>query len=287
MLQVVEQCVSKKKKIGLSRLEFDRLHSAQEQVDARSSSKPQAGGVMRTQLVDRGDQEINNLEAEVGVLDACSKQLFLEVFELRQSKIAALYARTWKGHLNNMLGYGCSVYCVYKMVKSMQSVFFNASPDLGASDGQTFIQSSTADPITKTISFVFMLFNVHINSALWSQYISFVFIGMLIAMSVRGFLSNVMKFFFAISGQGKSNSSNLVLFVSEIMGMYFLSSILLLRASLDEEHRQVMTDVLGRGFQFNFYHRWFDAIFLASAIFSLVVLCAQYNLRRTDKNSVD
>lgn len=30
MLQVVEQCVSKKKKIGLSRLEFDRLHSAQE-----------------------------------------------------------------------------------------------------------------------------------------------------------------------------------------------------------------------------------------------------------------
>lgn len=71
------------------------------------------------------------------------------------------------------------------------------------------------------------------------------------------------------------------------MGSKVLASNEQLMALWLMQHRQVMTDVLGRGFQFNFYHRWFDAIFLASAIFSLVVLCAQYNLRRTDKNSVD
>ena len=59
--------------------------------------------------------------------------------------------------------------------------------------------------------------------------------------------------------------------MAQIMGMYFCSSVLLMRMNLPAEYRVIITEVLG-SLHFNFYHRWFDVIFLVSALSTILVL---------------
>nr|XP_026693138.1 Golgi pH regulator [Ciona intestinalis] len=88
----------------------------------------------------------------------------------------------------------------------------------------------------------------------------------MIVTSIRGLLITLTKFFYAISS---SKSSNIIVMgLAQIMGMYFVSSVLLMRMNMPESYRTIITEVLGE-LQFQFYHRWFDVIFLVSALSSI------------------
>ncbi|XP_011633195.1 Golgi pH regulator isoform X3 [Pogonomyrmex barbatus] len=90
----------------------------------------------------------------------------------------------------------------------------------------------------------------------------------------------IFIFFYAISSSKSSNI--IVLILAQIMGMYFVSSVLLMRMNMPAEYRIIITQVLGE-LQFNFYHRWFDVIFLVSALSSIVFLYLAHKHAPTER----
>lgn len=125
------------------------------------------------------------------------------------------------------------------------------------------------DPVTRGLEICVLWMGLEIDVRFWSQHVSFILVGCIVVTSIRGLLLTLTKFFYAISSSKSSNI--IVLVLAQIMGMYFVSSVLLMRMNMPSEYRIIITQVLG-DLQFSFYHRWFDVIFLVSALSSILFL---------------
>jgi hypothetical protein len=204
------------------------------------------------------------VEKEIYALETLCRNIFFELDDLNVEKERLLYSYTWRGKYYNVLGYIFSAYCIYKLIMCSINIIFDRV-------GKT-------DPVTYSLSLVAFWLNMKFDAEFWSQYISFILIGILIVASIRGLLLQFMKFFQAVSSS--LSRYNIVLFLAQIMGSYFLSSVLLIRMSLPPSYRTIISDVLGK-MEFSFYHRWFDIIFLISALASIGIL-ALLHLRKGD-----
>ncbi|RKP24627.1 Golgi pH regulator-like protein, partial [Syncephalis pseudoplumigaleata] len=195
--------------------------------------------------------DVAALKEETKHMEGFAQNLFLELEELYTEMDRIAYAQTWKGQYYNVLGYIFSGYCIYKVFMATINILFNRI-------GKT-------DPITYSLALLGPYIDVEIDVQTLSQQLSFIFVGIMILCSIRGLLIQLTKFFRA--SVSNVSPENMVLFLAQIMGMYFLSSVLLMRMSLPTEYREIISGVLST-IEFNFYHRWFDVIFLVSAILS-------------------
>ncbi|XP_006825048.1 Golgi pH regulator-like [Saccoglossus kowalevskii] len=209
-------------------------------------------GMIKNVTGSSGKESISQLQQEVNAYEELSRQLFLEVVDLHNTKERIIYSRTLQGKYFNFMGYIFSMYCLWKIVISTINIVFDRV-------GKT-------DPVTRGVEIAVNYFGIQFDVKFWSQQISFILVGIIIVTSIRGLLINLTKFFYAISSS--KSSSVIVLALAQIMGMYFVSSVLLMRMNMPPEYRGIITEVLG-DLQFNFYHRWFDVIFLVSALSSM------------------
>ncbi|TMW62040.1 hypothetical protein Poli38472_009533 [Pythium oligandrum] len=201
---------------------------------------------------------LKGLEAEIETLESLSRELFLEIHDMRDVQQRSRRAATLRGRIFNLFGYILSVFCVYKMFMSTINVVFRRNRE--------------KDPITDAIEkilYIWPSFALWINIRFISEVASLVFVGILVFTQTRGFLLTIVKFFRAWSSIVSSNS--VVLWLAHLMGMYFVSSFVLMRMNLNPTHRRRIDEVLG-DIEFNVFHRYFDMVFVMSASASVGAL---------------
>jgi len=262
LVQTLDVIVARKKKLLTSQNELRKrvpgLDSPEKSLFQRIIS------VVRSGDDSRAESKIQTVQLEIKGLEEMSKQLFLEINDLRCEQVRHRMSRTVKGRFFNLLGYFFSGFCIYKMVMATMNIVFDK-------------KVSQTDPVTKGMQMALKYLHVQIDVALWSYNISFLFVGIIIATSMRGFLRNLLKFY---SWSRSFSSNSMVLLLAQVMGMYFTSSVLLMRLSLPKEYRMIITDVIGE-IHFDFYHRWFDVIFICSACTMIIVLYFSATSSRT------
>ncbi|OUM66495.1 hypothetical protein PIROE2DRAFT_6217 [Piromyces sp. E2] len=165
--------------------------------------------------------EISRLSEEIQELELFNRQLFQAIDELYIEKDKIAFSKTLQGKYNNILGYFFSGYCLYKIVTTLINILFNRI-------GET-------DPITYGLDIVVQSLQLNIDVNVWSKQLSFIFIGVLILVSIRSLLIQIMTIF---QNYSKALSpDNIVLFLAWFMGTYFLSFVLMMRVNLPPQYR--------------------------------------------------
>eukprot|EP00127_Corallochytrium_limacisporum_P000859 Clim_evm2s28 gene=Clim_evmTU2s28 len=201
----------------------------------------------------------SDLSKEIGLDEEMGRIIFMELDEAHRERERLLFSQTLLGRWYNLLGYIFSIYCVYKIVMCTINIIFD--------------RLGKMDPVTMTLDIAVRYLGIDVDVEAVSQLISFFMVGVIMVTSIRGLIIQIRRFFTAVSSPLAHDI--LVLLFAQLMCFYFVSSVLLLRMSIPKAYRDIITMVLG-DIQFDFYHRWFDVIFLVSSVLSLALHYASH-----------
>ncbi|KAJ1679948.1 hypothetical protein EV182_000991, partial [Spiromyces aspiralis] len=254
---------TKKRRLALLELQMEEDHAAQLSSGFVHRMFSRVSGTVHST-----SNKVEMLRAEIEALEALCMQIYNDLEMLNIERERYKESQTLKGKYRNVLGYFFSILCIYKTFTSLSNILF--------------YQVKHQDPVSKVISIATTNMNMSkVDVALLSQQVSFLFVGVIVVFSIRGLLIQITKLFKAFSSL--ASPANIVLFLTQTMGMYFLAMVLMLRMNLPPEYRKIITGVLG-DIKFEFYKQWFDVIFLMSALASLVFV---YFLHQSQKEMVE
>ncbi|RMZ81364.1 hypothetical protein DV738_g2244, partial [Chaetothyriales sp. CBS 135597] len=214
-------------------------------------------------------QEKQLLEMEINGLETMAYSLESSLSMLRSRLSEQRRRASRMGRIYTLLSSTFAIYCVYRIVTTVGSIGHRiAHPEQVRTD---YIDTSKpdSDPITNTIALIARLVYPSLDQAAWAQQSSFLISGIMLVLSFSAVTRTSHLFArFLPSGLHTLTRTNFALLISQISGMYVISSALMLRSMMPARVGVVINSALGGSdlLEPGWVQRWFDAVFMVSVI---------------------
>jgi hypothetical protein len=130
---------------------------------------------------DRLAKDSHALREEIRAVEELSRQLFLELVDMRAARERELESRTWRGRVMHLFGHLLVGVCVFR---------------IGAAAFTLAFERKRVDPITRLIHLTIYWGNPsEFDEQFWSQFTSFILVGVIVFSSIRHVLIRLMQFF--------------------------------------------------------------------------------------------
>lgn len=125
-------------------------------------------------------ESLPELRARCANLEELTRQLFIDLVELKQMQQRLMWSKTLRGKYFNVLGYIFSVYCVMKILNCTHNLILD--------------KVVKVDIVTRGLQLAITYVGLEVeNVRLWSQHLSFALVGIIVVTSIRGLLITMTK----------------------------------------------------------------------------------------------
>jgi golgi pH regulator len=213
------------------------------------------------------DRRKGEVASDIDVAEKRAEGLFMEYNEAAAAWHDVIFARTAPGRVFTMMGAVMLLLCGIRVIAALCSIYSHLFGDRKAG-----VKGGTAALSTEVHRFL-RIIGVEVNVNIVYQYATLAFTSVLIIVNIRAALMRMMSVFSLVSDNDALSSSAAV-FLAHLMGTYVISSTVLIRSFLPPGSRALIAGVMGP-MKFQFYQRWFDLLFINSAVVGAFILCRQ------------
>ena len=229
---------------------------------AATPTKGWISGMMSTFRGNTETQEKQTLEMEIQGLETMSGSLSSALTIMKQRYTDQQRSSTTLGRAFLAFQYSFSIYCIYRICTTSITItrrIFSKS------------RTSDSDPVTYAIA----LFARHVYPNLdqegWTQQISFLLSGVMLLASFSAVTQTFHLFERVMPGAVRATRTNFALLISQVSGMYVISSALMLRGMMPKEVGSVINGALGSGMlDPAWLQKWFDGFFMTSVLVTVI-----------------
>ncbi|EGR29278.1 hypothetical protein IMG5_159720, partial [Ichthyophthirius multifiliis] len=164
--------------------------------------------------------------------------------EIIQEQKRFYISQTFKGKTFKVSSIICGIYCIYKILivqnKNYQKQYIYQL--LQSSYNYIVGRKKQLDPINKLLKNILPFIGIVVPEKQYDiviTYLSFSFLGYLMITNVRSFcfhLINMFQFFIGSIQQNHISTDIVVYCLAEVLGVYFISTLILIQNSVDQRY---------------------------------------------------